>query len=344
MAITVTVARHAERRAATQHVGCDSGDVAMAFTEATIDDLLRVVYEAIRDGGQPVLSNRPPSHELIGVSLELTAPRCRLSRTETRRRSLAGIAELGWYLSGTTDSSMIVHWVSRYGDEVEEDGTIRGAYGPRMFGTGKNAQFETVLRLLTDSSSSRRAVIQLFDASDLAGPVRYKDVPCTSTLQFFLRDSRLHLIVTMRSNDAYVGLPLDVFAFTMLQELMAGELGVEMGRYIHNVGSLHIYDSNTNEIDDFLDEGWQSTDTPMPAMPARSLTSHVPEFLATEQQIREGVPFADVSLPADQYWADLARMLALTAARRRDEVDDDEVAAIKSSIASPFFSEFLRRD
>lgn len=316
--------------------------MALAFTEPTIDDLLRRAYLAIREGGQPVSSTRSPSHELIGVSLELTAPRCRLSRTESRRLSRAGIAELGWYLSGTTDPAMILHWVPKYQQEVEEDGTINGAYGPRMFGNGRNAQFHTVLDLLSAPNSSRRAVIQLFDAADLAGPQRYKDVPCTSTLQFFVRDDRLHLVTTMRSNDAYVGLPLDTFAFTMLQELMASELGVDMGRYIHNVGSLHIYDSDNQKIDEFLDEGWQSTDTPMPAMPAHSLTRHVPQFLGAEQQIRDNAPFDEVTLPSDPYWADLARMLALTSARRRHEVD--EVAAIKESFTAPFFSEFLRRD
>lgn len=336
------LARHAEYRAAMQHIGCDSDDVAMAFTEATIDDLLREVYSAIREEGQPVSSTRAPSRELIGVSLELTVPRNRLSRTETRRNSRAGIAELCWYLSGTVDPAMILHWLPEYEKELEEDGTIHGAYGPRMFGTGTNAQFRTVRRLLTDSSSSRRAVIQLFEASDIAGPRRYKDVPCTSTLQFFVRDNRLHLIVTMRSNDAYVGLPLDVFAFTMLQELMAGELSLEMGRYIHNVGSLHVYDSNDREIDDFLDEGWQSTDTPMPTMPEQSLTGHVPQFLAAEQQIRSGVPFNEVVFPSDSYWADLARMFALRSAR--DRGDHEEVATIKGLFVAPFFSEFLRKD
>ena len=179
--------------------------MALAFTESTVDDLLRRTYLAIREEGQPVSPTRAASHELIGVSLELTQPRCRLSRTETRRRTRAGIAELAWYLSGTTDPEMIVHWVPRHKQEVEEDGTIRGAYGPRMFGTGDNAQFSTVLNLLATSSTSRRAVIQLFDASDLTGPGRYKDVPCTSTLQFFVRDARLHLMVTMRSNDAFIG-------------------------------------------------------------------------------------------------------------------------------------------
>ena len=342
MAIAVTPVRHAEARSWVRDGDWDNEEMALAFTEATIDDLLREAYTAIREEGQPVSSTRADSHELIGVSLELTAPRCRLSRTEARRLSRAGIAELAWYLSGTTDPAMIVHWVSKYQGEIEEDGTIHGAYGARMFGTEDNAQFRTVLDLLKNSSSSRRAVLQLFDASDLTGPRRYNDVPCTSTLQFFVRDGRLHLIVTMRSNDAYVGLPLDVFAFTMLQELMAGELGVDIGRYVHNVGSLHIYDYDDKKIDAYLAEGWQSTDTPMPAMPAHSLTRHVPEFLAAEQQIRHGGPYADITLPSDPYWADLARMFALRSARERGA--DDEVATIKESFVAPFFSEFLRRD
>jgi thymidylate synthase len=342
MAVVVPPMQHAASRQSARTTGWDSDAMALAFTAGTVDDLLRETYTAIREQGQPVSPTRAPNHELIGVSLELTEPRCRLSRTEARRLSRTGIAQLAWYLSGTTDPAMILHWVPKHNDELEEDGTIRGAYGPRMFGTGENAQFRTVLDLLAKSGSSRRAVIQLFDATDLAGPRRYEDVPCTSTLQFFVRNARLHLMVTMRSNDAYVGLPLDVFAFTMLQELMAGELGVGMGRYIHSVGSLHIYDYDDEKIDRFLAEGWQSTDTPMPAMPAQSLTRHVPQFLAAEQQIRSGAPFAAVTLPSDPYWADLARMLALESARGREA--PDEVAAVKESIAAPFFSEFLRRD
>ena len=54
--------------------------MALAFTESTVDDLLRRTYLAIREEGQPVSPTRAASHELIGVSLELTQPRCRLSR------------------------------------------------------------------------------------------------------------------------------------------------------------------------------------------------------------------------------------------------------------------------
>jgi thymidylate synthase len=42
--------------------------------------------------------------------------------------------------------------------------------------------------------------------------------------QFHLSEKQLHLSVTLRSNDAYWGLPHDVFSFTMIQEMMARRL------------------------------------------------------------------------------------------------------------------------
>jgi hypothetical protein len=40
---------------------------------------------------------------------------------------------------------------------------------------------------------------------------------------------------TMRSQHLWLGLPYDIFATTLLQELLAGWLGVEMGKYHHFV-------------------------------------------------------------------------------------------------------------
>ncbi len=56
-----------------------------------------------------------------------------------------------------------------------------------------------------------------------------KEIPCTTTLQFFVRNERLDMVTTMRSNDAYLGLPHDVFCFTMLQEIIARSLGLDIG-------------------------------------------------------------------------------------------------------------------
>src|SRR4029453_8927030 len=89
---------------------------------------------------------------------------------------------------------------------------------------------------------------------------------CTSTLQFVIRDHRLNLMTTMRSNDAYFGLPHDIFCFTMLQDLIARSLDIELGTYVHSVGSLHVYEEKIDFVSRYLDEGWQQS-MEMPPMP-----------------------------------------------------------------------------
>jgi hypothetical protein len=120
-----------------------------------------------------------------------------------------------------------------------------GIYGPRWLG-----QFGQIITLLKADPRSRRAVVGLWDRSDLGEQDR-RDLPCTLSLQFLLRPSphlvgkeQLHLIVTMRSNDVWMGLPYDVFAFTCLQMMVAEELGAMDGYYYHRVGSLHLYDKH----------------------------------------------------------------------------------------------------
>jgi thymidylate synthase len=126
-------------------------------------------------------------------------------------------------------------------------------------------QLDKVSEVLRRKPDSRQAVIQLFDGSDIVG--EHGDVPCTSTLQFMLRRDKLHMLTNMRSNDAFIGLPHDFFCFTMLQEIMARSLSVELGTYKHAVGSLHLYDVDIQTAKQFLGEGWQSTEAPMPPMP-----------------------------------------------------------------------------
>jgi thymidylate synthase len=58
-----------------------------------------------------------------------------------------------WYLSGSDDVESIRYYISKYRDSAESDGTINGAYGPRLFGT-KNGinQIENVIRLLKNAT------------------------------------------------------------------------------------------------------------------------------------------------------------------------------------------------
>jgi thymidylate synthase len=287
------------------------------FETATLDDAMAAVFKEILENGEAVHPTKGPNREITGVLLEVKNPRARLSLTESRRRPFSGLGELCWYLSGASDLQFIEYYLSRYAD-FAEDGLIFGAYGPRLFQWRNTNQLKNVTRILKEGPDSRRAVIQLFDAEDIV--VRHKDVPCTCALHFLVRSNRLNLVTYMRSNDAFVGLPHDFFCFTMLQEIVACELGIELGTYKHMVGSLHIYDDDLKKAEQFLGEGFQSTEIQMPPMPSGDPWGGIKFLLAAEAEIRTTGQWDDKLDGTDPYWTDLVRLLRVFRCKKLNDL------------------------
>ncbi|MGC9539998.1 thymidylate synthase [Streptomyces sp. UG1] len=204
--------------------------------------------EAVRetaDRGRQVSPRSMPTRELLGVHLVLTRPRARLLHLPPARilNPAFAIAETVWHLLGTD-----APWIFDYNGQLRQyadDGVLRGAYGPRMRRWGGHLdQLAQVVETLRQDPDSRRAVIQLYDpARDASG---HRDVPCTLGFRFQLRQGRLHMSTTMRSQDVWVGFPYDLFFATVLQELVAGWLGAELGEYHHHVDSLHLYERDVS--------------------------------------------------------------------------------------------------
>jgi len=312
------------------------------FRAKTVDDLLRHALEDIKKYGEPIKASKGKTTEITGVVLELTNPRARLSRTESRGKLFSCIGELCWYLNGTDDTSFIVHYLRDY-RKADEGGRVFGAYGPRLFKEWKGAaQFENIIQLLSTKPTSRRAVLQLFDAADLLG--KHEDVPCTCALQFLVRKGKLDLIVYMRSNDVIKGLTHDIFSFTMLQEIAACRLSVELGTYRHCVGSLHLYLSDYKTAQSFLREGWQSTKSAMPPMPKGDPSAGIRLLLRAEAAVRRGDDpdgrFVREA-HANPYWADLIRLLQVFGYRQRR--NKRALAEIRQKMVFQIYDAYIKR-
>jgi thymidylate synthase len=302
----------------------------ICLIQDSLDDLLHAAIEAVLERGEHVSPTKGPNRELRAVTLELTNPRARLSRSESRGKIFSALGELLWYLSGSNATGHITHYIPRY-SEYDEGGIIFGGYGPRL--RGGTDQLATVVDLLRSRPSTRRAVLQIFDRTDLLEP--HEDVPCTCTLQFLHRERGLDLIVYMRSNDVFIGLPHDVFCFSMIQELVARSVGAQLGQYIHVAGSLHLYDEDVQHARQFLDEGYFETNE-MPPMPDGDVMTAVDEILATETQLRAEADPRSVSLPTDPYWADLARLLVAFQLDRRSR--RDEIASVMEQMSTDVYN------
>jgi thymidylate synthase len=282
--------------------------VTRSFAGPSLDDVMHDVIETLIKSGEATLPSRGSAGEIRGATIELSNPRARLSRSETRGRVFSSLAELCWYLSGSDQVEPIKHYLSHYEDEAEADGTVHGAYGPRLLSFDGIDQIRYVTETLSRRPFSRQAVIQIFDHEDVREP--YNHVPCTCVLQYFLRSDFLDAVTYMRSNDAYKGLPHDIFAFTMIQELIARSLNTEVGTYIHMVGSLHLYESDTVKAQAFLKEGFTSH-IEMPAMPIGPPWPSVSRLLDVETALRTGADPLKVVLDDEPYWKDLGSLFAI---------------------------------
>ncbi|MGX4746999.1 thymidylate synthase [Providencia rettgeri] len=291
----------------------------MAFLEEAncIDDLLNGVHKAIMSGGIENSPTKGKNLEILGACLILTDPTKRVSRTESRSKIISCLGEFLWYLTGSNDLSFIHHYIPKYIDYAEEDGKVHGGYGSRLFNMhNMYNQIENIISLLKNKKTSRRALIQLFDSSDLVskdnnGLSEYKDIPCTVSLQFLIRENKLHLFSNMRSNDAFMGLTHDIFAFTMIQEFVARILQCELGNYYHFVSSMHLYEKDFEKINNLQKEGFMSTRSIMDVMPAIDTLDYRFKLLNIEKELRDNKLYDLDSVELNDYWKDLMRIIKI---------------------------------
>jgi thymidylate synthase len=172
-------------------------------------------------------------------------------------------AEAAWILSGSDRLDEILPWSRRMADFSDDGATLRGAYGPRFV-----SQLDWVVAKLLADPDTRQATMTLWTPR----PAASKDVPCTVALDFKLRDGRLNLHAFMRSSDAWLGLPYDVFSFTMMAARVLGTFvarggntygGLDLGTLYLTAASSHLYLPDVHKFSE-LDEPDLRADVPRP--------------------------------------------------------------------------------
>jgi len=236
--------------------------------------------------------------EITDITLEITDPTKCLYINKRRSSQLKYIAaELIWYFSG--DRS--VGYIDRYSKfwkqistinkpfseneisflpntkEEREDyynqlvikyGVVNSAYGDLIF-KKKNqfdfSQYHWAFESLANDKDTRQAILHFNTPEHQYEDNR--DFVCTLTGMFLIRDNKLNLTVTMRSNDAILGTPTDIPFFCTLQRHMLYHLKplypeLELGVYRHKVHSMHVYERHFDLINDMLTHQFESGSLP----------------------------------------------------------------------------------
>lgn len=184
--------------------------------------------------------------ETLGCDITILNPKDNIVFNSQRLTSPYYLAqEYFWYLSGDHNVDSISKYAGFWKRIADENGILNSNYGAYIFDKdympiNSMSQYDYLIYTLRKDPDSRQAILQI----PITQTKGSKDVCCTSSLQFFIRNDRLNMTTYMRSNDIVKGFCNDITFFCTLQMMIAVELGIEVGWYRHCVGSLHVYESD----------------------------------------------------------------------------------------------------
>lgn len=215
----------------------------------TLADVYRIVGKELLENGKTVSPRGKETKELLMQQIMIENPRARIAHHHDRKFStiFALIESIMLFeeFNRVVAYSLFNDNISQFSDNGV---TFYGDYGGRVA-----HYIPKVIEKLREDPETRQAYIPIFDRKDMMNETL--DTPCTMGLNFIIRDGKLNLSVTMRSNDIIWGLPYDIFNFTMLQEIVANSLNMKMGWYMHTATSLHVYEKHYDLLKKLVDEG-----------------------------------------------------------------------------------------
>ena len=104
-------------------------------------------------------------------------------------------------------------------------------------------QIKNVLQELRNNPDSRRHIVSAWNPGyigQMALP------PCHAFFQFYIANGKLSCQLYQRSADIFLGVPFNIASYALLMHMIAHDLKIEVGDFVHTLGDAHIY---TNHID-----------------------------------------------------------------------------------------------
>lgn len=136
----------------------------------------------------------------------------------------------------------------RFWDEWERaDNTIGKAYGYQIDKPVYNnkSQLHYIVETLKKDPNSRRCISEIWNVDDLPD---MQLTPCVHLTQWSVAGDELILEVKSRSSDVGLGLVSNILQYSILQKMIADELGLKVGEFIWSSHNYHIYDRHIEDI------------------------------------------------------------------------------------------------
>lgn len=242
------------------------------FEGRNANRLYHEVLRSVKDNGQRVAPRGKPTLEIQAITT-IKVPQERVLTVPGRGNNpFFNVAEnlailhglenqrdfllqfnknLAQFFDNETDKAMwafygtrLRKWPVSMAQMLGEEGVLQGKYLMRS-----DDQLQEITHKLSQDGDSRQAVATLWHPA-LDNQPGHKDYPCNWGVMFKIRDGKLNMTVTNRSNDIHWGLfGVNFSQFSFIQEVLAYILGVEVGEQTHMSDSLHLYTHEETHVE-----------------------------------------------------------------------------------------------
>ena len=159
--------------------------------------------------------------------------------------------EVLWYLSGENHIRNLRQHTKIWDAWADEDGNLETAYGYywRHFPSAQKDkdgqwqikevdQIQYVIDEIERNPSSRRLVVSAWEPGNATTS---KLPPCHYSFVFNVNNGKLNCHLTQRSGDIALGIPFNLAAYSLLTQVIAQQVGLELGEFAHTIIDAHIY-------------------------------------------------------------------------------------------------------
>lgn len=153
------------------------------------------------------------------------------------------------------------HLIMTNDDFSAKYGSIGPAYGHQWrhwdAGNGKHIdQLKWAINKIKTTPFSRRIIVSAWNPAEVGN----MDLPpCHTMYQFYVNNGKLSCQLYQRSGDMFLGVPFNIASYALLTNLIAKEVGLKPGVFVHTIGDAHIYLNHIKQVKELL------TRKPLPA-------------------------------------------------------------------------------
>ena len=157
--------------------------------------------------------------------------------------------ELLWFLKGDTNINYLKdNGVSIWDEWADDNGDLGPVYGKQWRKweglNGAHDQIKQVIEQIKSNPNSRRHIVSAWNVSDIQSMAL---APCHILFQFYVVEGKLSCQLYQRSADVFLGVPFNIASYSLLIMMVADQLNLDYGEFVHTFGDVHIYDNHIEQ-------------------------------------------------------------------------------------------------